>query len=374
MKNILQTAATLWVMVSLMMPSLNARSLAGIVVSPAEEPLGEIAVRLYGPREGEQGQRRELASSTTDLVGAFQFDNVPATVELIALDGPQGVGKLCITNRVNLEEGRWTIRYPVLTTVLLLHDNDLHFNFNYVARFQAEVARLRHQQEHVFLLNAGDIFIRSPGNWNIRTPEFYAEQAHAIIARMNELKYDAMTLGNHELDYVVPHTREALAQARFPLLAANVQTTTEHLPALRSSTLLTTSNDLTLSVLGVTTVNFLKDGVAMGDPQKAVLAFLAQSSNHNARIVLSHLSYPVDQVMARTAPGIDVIIGGHCHTLLEEAVTVGDTLIAQAGGTAANSAAPVQPERPKYLGVITLVFENDRLVQKSGRVLTFTAD
>jgi len=366
----------LWVVAALLVPSLNlnARSLAGIVVSPAEEPLAEIAVRLYGPREGEQGQRRELASTTTDRAGAFRFADAPDAAGLVALDGPKGVGKLRIANPVHPGEGRWTIRYPVLTTVLLLHDNDLHFNFNHVDRFQVEVERLRHRHEHVFLLNAGDIFIRSPGNWNIRTPEFYAEQAHAIIDRMNELKYDAMTLGNHELDYVVPHTREALARARFPLLAANVLATTEHLPALRSSTILTTGNDLTLSVLGVTTVNFRKDGVVMGDPQQAVLDFLARSGDQNARIVLSHLSYAVDQIMARTATGIDVIIGGHCHTLLEEAVTVGGTLIAQAGGTAANSAAPVQPDLPKYLGVVTLVFENETIVLKSGRVLVFTAD
>ena len=46
-------------------------------------------------------------------------------------------------------------------------------------------------------------------------------------------------------------------------------------------------------------------------------------------------------------------------------------LIAQAGGTPADRPHPVDPSRPKYLGIVTLGFENERLVEKSGRVITF---
>jgi 2',3'-cyclic-nucleotide 2'-phosphodiesterase (5'-nucleotidase family) len=78
-----------------------------------------------------------------------------------------------------------------------------------------------------------------------------------------------------------------------------------------------------------------------------------------------------DNLLAETLGTFDVIIGGHSHTMVNPAVTVNGVLIAQAAGT--GSGSPVHPDRPKYLGQVTVVLENDQVVEKSGQVFTFTA-
>jgi hypothetical protein len=350
---------------------LDARVVAGTILDKARQPLSNIAVRVWGPRNSEPGSRSELAMVTTDATGRFRLDTGDRPTELLTLDGTNGTG------RVRLDpasEAELIVPYPVRTTILLLHDNDLHFNFNHADRFTAEVTRLRKENRNVFLLNAGDAFIRSPGKWNTPTKEYYAELTRAIIDRMNALGYDAMTLGNHELDYIDDLTKAALGRATFPLLAANIDVTTHHLPQPQPFTVLTTDNDLTLAVLGLSTVNFAKSGVAIRDAYQAINQHLGLADRHTVLVALTHVGLSLDQLLARTTSGIDVIIGGHCHTLLTEAVTANGTLIAQAGGTAADRPNPVDPSRPKYLGIVTLTLENDRIVAKRGRVLTFTAD
>jgi len=48
-------------------------------------------------------------------------------------------------------------------------------------------------------------------------------------------------------------------------------------------------------------------------------------------VVLSHNGFDVDKKMASVVPGIDVILSGHTHDALPEAVTVGDTIIVASG-------------------------------------------
>lgn len=331
-------------------------------------PATGLVVRLYAARPAESAARPLLAEGVTGPGGAFRLDCGSGVPELLHLEGAAGVGRVRLASAAS-EPLR--LAYPVRTTVLLLHDNDLHFNINHRAAFQAEVARLRTEHANVFLLNAGDLFIRSPGRWNQPTPAFYAARSRAVIDWMNAMRYDAATLGNHELDYVGDLTREALERAAFPLLAANIERSTERLPPWRPFVVLRTDNELTLFVLGLSCINFKKPGLAMADPLQTTLGYRAEGAACNARIGLTHLGLPLDQVLARSACGFDVILGGHCHTLLEEALLAGGVLVAQAGGTPADRPNPVDPSRPKFLGIVTLEFENDRLAEKSGRVLTF---
>src|SRR6185437_14262914 len=72
----------------------------------------------------------------------------------------------------------------------------------------------------VVLVDAGDMLQGTPLTFFAarmqRTP------VNPIIAAMNSMRYDAAAIGNHEFNYGVPYLDSAVAQARFPLLAANV--------------------------------------------------------------------------------------------------------------------------------------------------------
>jgi 5'-nucleotidase / UDP-sugar diphosphatase len=315
------------------------------------------------------------------------------SAELIVLDGPEDIGRvrICEENAADLR-----ITYPVKTTIILLHDNDQHFNFNHMDQFTAVIDNIRNEYSNVYLLNAGDIFIRSPEQWDVPTRDFYEHHAFKAVELMNNLNYDVMTLGNHELNYINSLTRRALEGARFPLLGANIEVTTRYLPQPLPYTVLMTDNDISIAVLGLSTVNFEQEGVRSRSPIETAKEYRYLSDKHDIFVALTHIGYNGDRRLAEEIGfdviigGIDTIIGGHSHTLLTEAELVNGVLIAQAGGTAANrpnsllgkvhaiihgrSIRNVDPQRPKYLGQIKIEMENERVVHKEGIVRTFTSD
>jgi 2',3'-cyclic-nucleotide 2'-phosphodiesterase / 3'-nucleotidase len=69
------------------------------------------------------------------------------------------------------------------------------------------------------LLDNGDFLTGDP----LLEPGPQAPGPHPMIALMNRLGYDAVNLGNHEFDHGLAYLRRALAQARFPLLSANLR-------------------------------------------------------------------------------------------------------------------------------------------------------
>ncbi len=359
-----------FVLLELALVSLHAGSLAGVVIDPQKEPLVGIAVVAWSARQEADGNRAKLAVATTDTGGRFRLEAENAKFELLTLEGTAGTGRVRVDPGSDAE---LSIAYPVRTTIVFLHDNDLHFNFNQADRFEAEVTRIRSENHNVFLFNSGDMFIRHRYCWNEPVDAFYIEHSHAIIDRLNALGYVVATLGNHELDYIGGLTKAALERAKFPLLAANIDITTDQLPIPKPFITLTTDNDIDIAVVGLS-VCVKKEGVAMRSPTKTFAALRPQIDKATICLALTHIGFPNDIKLALTAPDIDVIIGAHSHTLLREAIITNGVLIAQAGGTASRRKNSVDPRRPKFLGIVTLTLDNDRIVEKSGRVISFVSE
>ena len=79
-------------------------------------------------------------------------------------------------------------------------------------------------------------------------------------------------------------------------------------------------------------------------------------------IALTHLGFDADQVLAEAVPEIDVIVGGHSHTRIEEPVVVGNTLIVQAG------------EHAKELGLLQLTLEDGMITEVARELVPVGAD
>src|ERR1019366_48308 len=71
----------------------------------------------------------------------------------------------------------------------------------------------------VVLVDAGDFLQGNP--FTYAAARIDTAQPNATIAAMNALRYDAVTIGNHDFNYGVPTLRRAISAATFPLLAAN---------------------------------------------------------------------------------------------------------------------------------------------------------
>jgi 2',3'-cyclic-nucleotide 2'-phosphodiesterase (5'-nucleotidase family) len=81
-------------------------------------------------------------------------------------------------------------------------------------RLATAVARLRHESKNVLLLDAGDAVSD--------TLAAGSTEGKTVIELMNEVRYDAMTLGNHEPDFGMDVLRQRIGEARFDVVAANV--------------------------------------------------------------------------------------------------------------------------------------------------------
>ncbi len=175
---------------------------------------------------------------------------------------------------------------------------------------------------NVLLLDAGDQFQGSL---------FYLTYKGLFAAElMNRIGYDAMAVGNHEFDDG-PETLGAFVDAvQFPVLFANTDLTKD--PNLSGKVVSHFVKEISgekVAIIGVlaedtpetsspgSNVPFLKSESVLN---KLVPELVA--SGINKIILLSHVGIERDREIAANVDGIDIIVGGHSHTLLEDYPTV----------------------------------------------------
>ncbi|MEO0912518.1 MAG: bifunctional metallophosphatase/5'-nucleotidase [Pseudomonadota bacterium] len=245
-------------------------------------------------------------------------------------------------------------------SLTILHTNDFHARFEPISRFDSgcsaednaegkcfggsarlvtAIADARARTNNSILVDGGDQF---------QGTLFYTYYKGAVAAEMmNKLGYDAMAVGNHEFDDGPEVLRGFMDTVEFPLLMANADVSQEPLlsDALQKSVVIERGGEK-LGLIGLTptsTAELASPGpnVIFTDPIEAVRAEIAvlEEQGVNKIIVLSHSGIEVDLPLAEAVPEIDVIVGGHSHSLLsntqERAVgpyptMVGTTAIIQA--------------------------------------------
>ncbi len=191
------------------------------------------------------------------------------------------------------------------------------------SRLKTALDSLRADSKHLLLLHAGDAVQG--------TLYFTRFEGAADIAFLNTIGVDAMTLGNHEFDRGPELTGRLVDQARFPIVSANLDVSKE--PALAGKVkpyVIREVEGEKVAIVGVTTtytpaavasvgkVRFLDEAASVGATVKRLRA-----EGVERIVVLSHIGYENDLQLARTVGGIDVIVGGHTHSLLGDAAALG---------------------------------------------------
>lgn len=222
------------------------------------------------------------------------------------------------------------------------------------------------------LLDGGDQFMGSLF--------FTHHQGLAEAAVQRALGTAAMALGNHEFDRGPEVLAGYAAAVPFPLLSANLDASDEPLLAAR----ITPSMELRLGgarlvVIGLTTpqtANISSPGPTLRftDPAEAAARHIAEAKRQGpcTVVLLSHLGLPADRWLAANVPGIDVILGGHSHTLLANG-------LANAAGPHPTQVAGVRIVQAgahgRYLGRLDLDLDADgRVLRHGGEVGELTAD
>lgn len=188
------------------------------------------------------------------------------------------------------------------------------------------IQKIRNETEHVLLLDAGDFFQGSP--------YFDVMAGEAEIALMNSMQYDAACLGEHEFDKGVENLILQLSKANFVVLCANYKSDVEGFADKIKPYFIIEKGGIKIGILGIGTnpKNLCSKGVSdkimFTDPLKTAnetAQFLKQKRNCDFIICLSHLGLHekmdkeiTDKDLAKESHSIDLIIGGHSHSLLQK--------------------------------------------------------
>ncbi len=225
-----------------------------------------------------------------------------------------------------------------------------------IANLAGEVRRLR-KERPTLLLAAGDMI---QGN-----PWANLFEGKSAIEVMNALDFSAMVLGNHEFDFGQEALNKRIQEARFPVLAANIQGMSTIKPYV-----LKEISGLTIAIIGLITEDTPTathpknvEGLVFSPMIDSIKKVLQELNNRaDLVIVLSHLGLPADRRLAESVMGIQVIVGGHTHTRIESPMKVNETLIVQAW------------EHAKVLGVLDLTIQDRKVIQYEGKLETIRPD
>ena len=220
--------------------------------------------------------------------------------------------------------------------LVILHTNDTHSQIEPTdksilktsdmggyARRMGQIDQIRATEKNVLLVDAGDF---SQG-----TPYFNFFNGRIEIDGMNRMKYDAVTLGNHEFDNGVDTLATILRNARFAVISSNYELSNTPLKDLVKPYVILERGGLRIGIMALDvnpkSLIFEKNykGIVYDDPvDKAVevSTLLKKKEKCDVIICLSHLGSDStkhvvnDFEIARKSRYIDVIIGGHSHSLI----------------------------------------------------------
>ena len=219
----------------------------------------------------------------------------------------------------------------------VLHTNDVHSRLDPfpmdgsanqglggVAARAEIIEKIRREEEHVLLLDAGDIFQG--------TPYFNFYKGEPEIKAMSTMKYDATTIGNHDFDAGLENLATQLTNnATFPMLVANYDFSGTPMENKYQPFKIFKKGRIKIGVfgLGIEMAGLVSEDLSAGtkylDPVvkgNETAYQLKKEKNCDLVICLSHLGYSYsgnkvsDKVLATESENIDLIIGGHTHTFL----------------------------------------------------------
>ena len=217
------------------------------------------------------------------------------------------------------------------------------------ARIKTVLDGMRADRPDLLLLHGGDAV-----QGTAYFPRFEGMVAFDFL---NFLGVDAMTFGNHEFDLGPAPIPKWINRSRFPWLAANIDFSgVPAIAPLVQPFLVREIGGERVGIIGLTTEDtplitrdvgrtVFHDPVSAARRQVEILTALGV----NRIIVLSHLGYRRDLDLAAKVPGIDIIVGGHSHSLL-----VNEDLIRDIVGLAPEGPYPTEVKNPDGKTVLVL--------------------
>ena len=230
----------------------------------------------------------------------------------------------------------------------ILHSNDMHGDFlsdagidkgkliGGLALLSGYITKVRNEEENVLYVISGDMVQGS-----LIDSEYKGISTMEI---MNYLSPDVVAIGNHEVDYGLPHLLFLEKIANFPIVSANLHIKPYGKRLLRSHVILkkTGFDILFTGIITEKIMDSIKMDTLIGsfitvEEASREVGRICNAYKHNdidLTILLTHIGIESDRELAKLLKpewGVDMIIGGHSHTRMEKPERVNNILIAQCG-------------------------------------------
>lgn len=230
-------------------------------------------------------------------------------------------------------------------TLTLLHSNDLHGDFlaekvdekltGGVSMLSGYISKTRKEEKNVLYAISGDMFKGSLIDQEYR--------GISTIEIMNLLAPDVVTLGNHEVDYGLAHLLFLEKCAKFPIINANMFLTSNNIRLFNSHKIIEIDG-MKIMFIGILTEDVLEYtrneklistlvGIKDAAEEVGRICMAYQTVDIDLTVLLTHIGWENDQKLAAQLDpdwGVDLIIGGHSHTLIDKPAEVNGIPIVQA--------------------------------------------
>jgi 5'-nucleotidase len=276
-------------------------------------------------------------------------------------------------------------------SVTILHTNDFHDRFEPISKYDSTcapednaagecfggIARMVTAIEGARAEAEGDVLLLDAGD-QFQGSLFFTQYAGDVAAEfMNELGYDAMAVGNHEFDKGPEGLADFVAQVDFPVLSANIDPSgVEGLAGEIGKSAVLGAGDARIGVVSV----LAEDTPETSSPGDVVFSPAMEAAQAeidglteagvNKIVLLTHVGLPVDRRLAEGLTGVDLIIGGHSHTLLGDMEGAAGPYPTEVNGVPIFQAYAYG----KYLGQIDVTFDDaGEIAEISGQPMLLDA-
>lgn len=214
--------------------------------------------------------------------------------------------------------------------LVILHTNDTHSHFEPLRAGELEChggaieraafvdsVRCANGESNVLLLHAGDF---SQGS------SYFSEFGGEVeIDVINAMRYDCVTLGNHEFDNGIEALCKRVKRLDCPVVCANLDLSPFELGEYVKPFVIIEKGGMKIGVIGLEAdistcvAKTVSSRIPQLDPVEVANKYAAQlrADGCDLVILLSHQGYGEDHDIAAASRGVDIIIGGHTHTLVD---------------------------------------------------------
>jgi len=239
--------------------------------------------------------------------------------------------------------------------IKIVYVNDIHGKIDQFPYLSTFINELRKKHKHVILVSAGDIFSGNP------IVDKYKQPGYPIINLMNKIGFNISTLGNHEFDYGIELLKKninSFDEKIHNIVCANIiKFPSKGFERIKPYASYQTDG-VSIIFLGLTNtsnngkpdtnpINLI--GFEFENELFTINRYASTLKKYDLSIIVSHLGFEKDSIIATNFDFIDVIIGGHDHKILINK-KIKNTLICQAGNYL------------QYVGVLTIKLKNKKII------------